>query len=514
MIKSKQKQTYFPFLEATNYNPLNNLQPVNNFIYFKYTNSIVSSDTEFFHTIDPNISGNINILYVGGGGLGGSADSSTGGGGGGSGGEVIITKVPNDSFTDNKIKFKIGNVNSTTSIYNFKSGANYTASSGNNGSDGTKNKTWDDLSYRGNGGRGANGISKRGNIGSYTVGYGGGAGGGGGGYSDGDNGSDGDMIGFKQDVDCGYETSNFSCPWYILISDIGDNTGKIRTAYGGVGNSGNKPGSDGNQGYVLIYYTVNDSEFSLKSASDSMLTAGQIYYGYNPLGKYISQNFTKNISECCYIYLNNPGTVSNDDITTINNVIGSNNYNVLAVGGGGGGGGGGNSYGDNFDKGNLINYVGVGGGGGSRGAFVDKVNINDKITSIVIGKVGSNGKVNGGAGGNGEDGGKTIFNTFSADNSFSVNGGSGGAGAITSYQLPNYRTPRAGKGLTNDGGASRGIDAAYQMNRKYVGQADFNSSDQFGASKISNDFLNQISTKPGEPFLPLGPESVFFTVMP
>ena len=268
------KKVYYTNMYQTNYNPFNNLLPKDNYNYFMYSKNIT---TDIIHTIvNDNVSNNsivadsngnkvINILYVANGGIGGKSSTSLlyGGGGGGGGGEVLLTNLTIDLTTNNTITLNAGSSKGTSisNIYTYDSNnikvlTTLTANLGISGSDAVDK----------NGVNGANSTTVstflNNNISttSYnkTVSYGSGTGGGGIGYlysttsgtTSGTNGIRGTGLNVI------YKDKSSKTAGYIKINDIGDGTGPINVSTGGMGGSSKTKGSDGADGFVLIYYLV------------------------------------------------------------------------------------------------------------------------------------------------------------------------------------------------------------------------------------------------------------------
>jgi len=273
-IKQSKLQNGINGAKISNYNPLNNIIPKKNYIYYYYdtyindiyVQDIYSKNGAYNIVSDTNGIYTVNILYCGGGGSGGFGSATkknlSGGGGGGGGGEVFkttidYTKIKNDLFngvkyitinsvgnTSKQTKFSYTNTNNITTTY--------TGNFGNDGKDGSTRK-----SASKPGGNGGDGLTIRNIEDNNTISYGSGSGGGGGGYNKGGNGNPG-LI--QTGVNSPSPTSISSkCPRCVEISDIGDETGKVQTSFGGWGNVGNKSGYDGQNGFVLIYYLVDNS---------------------------------------------------------------------------------------------------------------------------------------------------------------------------------------------------------------------------------------------------------------
>ncbi len=257
-------------LTQTTYNPLNSFLPSfsKKYTYYLYNNSTINQ-TKFIHTVNniaPNETGNkiVNILFVGGGGIGGGGGSGKGGGGGGGGGEVCLINVDYNRLLNGQVVLTVGNAGQNSQISNIdNTTTSYIANAGKNGNDGTKNGT--PTGPKGNGGKGGDGLAidaslnNTNSLGYCNVTYyGSGSGGGGGGYSSNSNSnaSPGTIqTGVNYGVDGGSTSSK--APRYVTINDIGDLTGPVNVSCGGWGGSGEKSGSNGNKGFVLIYYLTN-----------------------------------------------------------------------------------------------------------------------------------------------------------------------------------------------------------------------------------------------------------------
>ena len=258
------KKVFYTNMYQTNYNPLNNLFPKNNYNYFMYSKN---TTTDIIHTIvNDNISNNsiipdsngnkvVNILYVANGGTGGTSKTYYGGGGGGGGGEVLLTSLTIDQITNNIITLNAGSSKGTSISYipfNQTTPVTITAKVGINGTNAIDK----------NGINGANGTSlstfvniNTSNSFNITTSYGSGTGGGGVGYSNGNSGIQGTTTSSYSVCD---NISNKTSR-YIKINDIGDGTGSVSVSKGGNGGSYYKYGDPGADGFVLIYYLVKGS---------------------------------------------------------------------------------------------------------------------------------------------------------------------------------------------------------------------------------------------------------------
>jgi hypothetical protein len=243
-----------PGIEVSNFNPLNNNISLNgkSYVYYLYKNinngdytHTVNISSGNFDDIIADINGKytITILYQGGGGKGGNRNSNSGGGGGGGGGEILKTDIEYKDLLNGQIKLSVGNSGNSTSISNiFNQLTKYTANSGKNGSTATS-------AEGANGGDGLTIIT----IDNNTISYGSGSGGGGGGYGKKSNSG---RSGTIQNGVNSPATSSSRTQRCVQIPDIGDGTGEILKSYGGSGGSGEKSGSSGDNGFVLIYYQV------------------------------------------------------------------------------------------------------------------------------------------------------------------------------------------------------------------------------------------------------------------
>jgi hypothetical protein len=254
-VKTPIVQTISLNLNLTSYNPINNIAPNNKYSYYYYKNSAthyVSDNYVNVNGIKPNANGKkiVNVLFVGGGGTGGSSSKRKGGGGGGGGGEVALSTIPFENIKNGIINISINGVGGSTDIfYNDPSNKQFkfTAIAGYKGTNG-------DTDGKGKGGQGANGLAIRPNNSVITTFYGSGCGGGGSGLSNDTIASRGTI---QPNVNSPNPTLNSNkCSRGVSIADIGDGTGEVQTSFGGYGGSGENSGSDGNPGFVLIYYLV------------------------------------------------------------------------------------------------------------------------------------------------------------------------------------------------------------------------------------------------------------------